>query len=227
MTEGLVDLPKGYEELSEEDKQIYQKLRMYFLTPSFKNRRNKSLETFHTLIELIKSFVARDEVDEKKRAYVCGIAWIGDSIAVNTRNMMILTSKCKAGINGLFQSMGYGTIPAGSGNATAFVKYFPNLRDNYSEIRQWTIRRKMSLTPSAEAIACFVQDGGHGKRVSDRAVLNISELKPFEFNTAPPPVNTEVVPKEGPWDDFDLTFSQSCWSDDDGFSRYPDLPGYM
>jgi hypothetical protein len=228
MGEATVDLPKGYEELSDEDKQLYDKLRIYFLSSSFKNRRNKSLETFKVLIDLIKRFVNRDDVDDKKRSYVCGIAWIGDSIAVNTRNLMTLTSKCKAGVNGLFQLMGYGTVPAASGTATAFLKYFPALKDNYQELRQWTIRRRIELTPPPDQIASLV-DGNKfakpGPNTTQWGFEKTGFLGPIISSSAtePPPELDAMVPKPSFFDD-EISFARA-WSDDEMGFPFPGM-GY-
>lgn len=139
-----------YSELSEADRKTYDQLRAYLAEPTNKNKRNKSVETFAGNLEAIKKFVVRNDDGDWKRAYVCGICWIGDTIAINTRNLRILVAKCKSSINGLFQAMGYGTVPPGSESGAAVVHYFPILRDNFAELRQWTVRKKMSMTPTPD-----------------------------------------------------------------------------
>ena len=137
-----------FSELSDADQRTYETLRMYLAEPTNKNKRNKSVETFAANLNAIKNFVVRNDADDWKRAYVCGICWIGDTIAINTRNLRILVAKCKSSINGLFQAMGYGTVPQGSESGAAVVHYFPMLKDNFAEIRQWTVRKKMTSTPT-------------------------------------------------------------------------------
>ena len=97
---------------------------------------------------MIKKFVVQGDSDDWKRAYVCGICWVGDTIAINTQHLRILTAKCKSSINNLFQMMGYGTVPPGSEPAVAICEYFSELKDQFSEMRRWTVRKKMTMTPT-------------------------------------------------------------------------------
>lgn len=149
---------KFFSELSEADQHTYETLRQYLAEPINKNKRNKSVETFAANLQAIKNFVVRGDADDWKRAYVCGICWIGDAIAINTRNLRVLTAKCKSSINGLFQSMGYGTAPQGSETGAAVVHYFPVLRGNYTESRQWTVRKKVAMTPPADLMHIFAPE---------------------------------------------------------------------
>jgi hypothetical protein len=134
--------PAYFETLSEKDKQAYSHLRLSLSAPTCKNRRNKSLETFRGVVDCIKSFVIGTDEDHWKRALVCGICWFENSIAINTRQLKILTNKCKSSINGLFQSLGYGIVPSGSEAAAPLLNYFPFMKGNFTELRQWTVRQK-------------------------------------------------------------------------------------
>jgi hypothetical protein len=139
--------PTHFDDLCEADKRAYERLRLSLSAPTCKNRRNKSLETFRGVVECIRAFVIGHDDDHWKRALVCGICWFENSIAINTRQFKILTNKCKSSINGLFLALGYGTVPSGSDAAAPLMTYFPFMRGNFNELRQWTVRQRLSATP--------------------------------------------------------------------------------
>lgn len=141
-------LPNYFDRLSDEDKKTYICLRGAFSQPSCKNRRNKSSETFNEIVKALKAFVVQNNSGDVDRALVCGICFLGEAIAINTRQLRLLISKCKSSINGSFQALGYGTVPSGSDCTAALIRFFPFLKDNFSELRQWTIRQKVKETNS-------------------------------------------------------------------------------
>lgn len=141
-------LPNYFERLSDEDKKTYIFLRNAFSQPSCKNRRNKSSETFNEIVKALKAFVVQNNSGDVDRALVCGICFLGEAIAINTRQLRLLISKCKSSINGSFQALGYGTVPSGSDCTAALIRFFPFMKDNFSELRQWTIRQKVNETNS-------------------------------------------------------------------------------
>jgi hypothetical protein len=133
-------LPKYWDLLSSEDQTRYTYLQRELSAPSRKNRRNRSLATFAELIAAVQQFVVRNDEDDWKRALVCGVCWLDRTIGVNTRQLRILISKCKSSINGSFQSLGFGFVSTGSDCMAAIVGYFPVLKSNFTELRQWTLR---------------------------------------------------------------------------------------
>ncbi|EAX89551.1 hypothetical protein TVAG_086480 [Trichomonas vaginalis G3] len=158
MTQEMPDPPPKYwERLSDTDKLMYVSLRASLSSPNCKNRRNKSAETFREIIDSLKTYVIRGDADDKNRALVCGIYWLKDSIAINTRQLIKILSKCKSSINGSFQQLGYGTIPAGADSCSELIKAFPELKNNFAELRQWTIRQLISATPNPSKLAEFIQ----------------------------------------------------------------------
>jgi hypothetical protein len=68
------------------------------------------------------------------------MCWIHDGIAINTRQLRLLVGKCKSTINAMFQSIGYATIPSARDYANTLVEIFPVLKDNFAELRRWTVR---------------------------------------------------------------------------------------
>ncbi|KAH0802455.1 potassium/sodium hyperpolarization-activated cyclic nucleotide-gated channel 1 [Histomonas meleagridis] len=140
--------PNYWELLTEEDKVRYLELQKKFSSSEYKNRRNKSKETFQTLIDQIKSFVVRDDGNIIQRSLVCGIVWLDHGIAINTHQLCLLTDKCKSSINGSFQLIGYGTVPVGAESSSDLINTFPFLKNNFPELRQWTIRQRVEPAPS-------------------------------------------------------------------------------
>lgn len=127
--------------LSTEDKVIYNELREEFSSQKYKNRRNRSDNVFKSMIQLISDFINRDKNDVWKRSLVCGIVWIKDMIIINTHQLRILIDKCKSSINGSFQSIGYEALPSGEEYVSHIISLYPFMKNNYSELRQWTARK--------------------------------------------------------------------------------------
>lgn len=134
------ELPLYWELLSELDRATYTRIRVAFASPVCKHRRNSSTKINGEILNSVKSFVIRSDEDDWKRALVCGICWMPDMIAINTRQLRLLLSKCKSSINALFLNLGYTTIPTNNDFATSLVRVFPNLKDNFAELRKWTPR---------------------------------------------------------------------------------------
>jgi hypothetical protein len=67
---------------------------------------------------------------------------MSNGIAVNIQQMKLLTSKCKSSINGSFGHLGYLPVPSGADTAGELLQAFPFMKDQFSELRQWTIRKQ-------------------------------------------------------------------------------------
>ena len=104
------------------------------------NPRTPQQQKEHEL-QNIKKIHCRNDF---KRSLVCGIVWLKNGIAINTHQLSILINKCKSSINGSFQSLGYGTIPTGCGTSNELITTFPFMRTNFAELRQWTMRMKVT-----------------------------------------------------------------------------------
>ena len=135
--------------LSEADKKGYNTIRSALASPACKHRRHHSTELNREIIKAIKNFVVRNDADDWKRALVTGIVWLPNAIAINTRQLRILLSKCKSSINALFQNLGYCTIPTTNDYSSSIISYFPLLKDNFTELRKWTIR--LAVNPGGQA----------------------------------------------------------------------------
>lgn len=165
-------LPMYWDRINEEDKEAYLQLRKFLSSPGFKNRRNKSIATFKQIIDTIRQYIEKGDGRDNDRALVCGIIWIPDGIAINTHQLHLLIDKCKSSINGSFQAMNYGTNPTASDSAGQIITKFPFLKDNFPELRQWTVRTLMS--PSQQL------------KVTNPAKNQVTKLHKVAYITPPP-----------------------------------------
>lgn len=138
--------PKHWNLLTKADQEHYIYLQKNLSSPACKNRRNHSKETFGNILSTIKKFVQRNDENDWKRALVCGVGWIDNVIAVNTRQLRLLIAKCKSSINGSFQALGYGAVPTSTDTNGTLTNLFPTLKNDFAELRQWSVRQESSKT---------------------------------------------------------------------------------
>lgn len=129
--------------LSTEDQKAYKDLQSILAAKDHRYNRNKRIVTFQDMLSQIKEFCVRGDSNDWKRYLVCGICWINNDIAINTRQLRILLGKSKSTINGAFSKMGYETLPF-KNNDNHLEEIIPFLKGNFSEARQWTVRRNIS-----------------------------------------------------------------------------------
>jgi hypothetical protein len=137
-----VRLPRFWQKLSESDQRGYLALRSELATPKFSNQRGRSAAQFGVMLDLVKSFVVRGDPEDAARALACGMLWMSNGIAVNIQHVKLLTSKCKSSINGSFGQLGYLPVASGADTAGELIQAFPFMKDQFSELRQWTIRTR-------------------------------------------------------------------------------------
>ena len=124
-------LPNHFSRLSNHDKQEYLSMMRLLSSEVNRNQRKKSKGNFEKLINRLKSFIVRDDADDRIRMLVCGICWLEkDTIATNTQQLHFLLSKTKNSINGSFNDIGYKWDPTYDTS-----KLFPE------QPKQWIIRR--------------------------------------------------------------------------------------
>ncbi|KAH0792619.1 potassium/sodium hyperpolarization-activated cyclic nucleotide-gated channel 1 [Histomonas meleagridis] len=145
-----VQMPMYWEILNEADQQQYIAIRNTLSSSACKHRRHHSSEINQEIISTLKAFVYHDEADIWKRSLVCGICWIDNALAINTHQLRLLLAKCKSSINAMFQNIGYMTVPTNSEYAGNLSNFFPIIKDNFVELRKWTIR--LMQNPNAAAI---------------------------------------------------------------------------
>lgn len=143
-TESLQDIIKKnpfYSNLSPSDQLQYRALQRKLASQINRYNRNKRIETFQENLNEIKKFCVRNDENDWKRYIACGICWIKDGICINTRQLRILLGKSKSAINGTLQKMGYDTIAPKGNDAEPLIEVIPYLKNNFSEKRQWSIRK--------------------------------------------------------------------------------------
>jgi hypothetical protein len=134
--------PQYWELLSEDDKATYTQLKRGFSMGSTSRPRANKQETFDGMLDAIRQFAERDTEDDWRRFLVCGLCWMPNAIAINTRQLRLLISRCKSSINGSLQKMGYTTNMSHSESWKGLFPHIPLLKDHFRELRQWTIRSK-------------------------------------------------------------------------------------
>lgn len=142
--------PKFYELLSKNDKILYNNMRSGLSSHACRNRRGKRLETFSEMLNAIKTYCVRNDEDDWKRCLVCGVCWLPNGIAINTRHLSLLIDKCKSSINGSLQKMGYSTLQSRSESGNQLSDTIPLLKNNFNELREWTIRQFVATTPNPQ-----------------------------------------------------------------------------
>lgn len=220
-------LPQYWDRLNDADKQTYMLLRNTLSTPTLRNRRNKSAETFTEIIESLKQFVMRGDSDDKNRALVCGIYWFPDSIAVNTQQLMLMLSKCKSSINNSFQLLGYGTIPTGANASPELIRLFPEFKNNYAQLRQWTIRQMMNQGNQSKTLLEIIQ---RTNQTFYTPPPNQFEVKPTnhgmsinlnnQFVSAPPPEIVEPPKAPEIFDDSTQQMNDPYAFENDDISNF-------
>jgi hypothetical protein len=134
--------PQYWELLTEADQTTYRQLKHDFTMGNVKRVRNNRLETFEGVLDAIRHFAERGDNNDWRRFLVCGVCWMENAIAINTRQLRLLVAKCKSSINGSLQKMGYTTNMSHSESWKILFPHIPLLKDHFAELRQWTIRYK-------------------------------------------------------------------------------------
>jgi hypothetical protein len=127
--------------LSDSDKAQYRKLQQLMDPLSIRTTRDQASVKFQIILSSIHRFAVRRDGDDWRRCLVCGMGFLHQAIAVNTRQMSALTGRCKSSINASFQELGYLSGIMSRQLMVALVHIFPNLARNCSETREWTIRQ--------------------------------------------------------------------------------------
>jgi hypothetical protein len=139
--------PKYYDLLSPPDQMQYDDLRASLSSQMCRNRRGKRLEGFSDMLSSIRTFCIRHTEDDWKRCLVCGVCWLPNGIAINNRQLSILIDKCKSSINGSLQKMGYSTLQSRNESSSSLCDMIPLLKNNFNELREWTVRLFVAATP--------------------------------------------------------------------------------
>ncbi|EAY20471.1 hypothetical protein TVAG_110840 [Trichomonas vaginalis G3] len=145
--------PNFWDYLSPRDKEEYLSLKSLLDESSTKRNRGHRMEAFDGILEAIHRYAERHDDDDWRRFLVCGVCWMDNMIAINTRQLRLLISKCKSSINGSFQKMGYTTSQSHTESRKFLFGKIPLLKGNFNELRQWTIRSRAPQPQQIEAYA--------------------------------------------------------------------------
>ncbi|OHT05304.1 hypothetical protein TRFO_27001 [Tritrichomonas foetus] len=205
---GYFLFPKYWNLLSETDRYQYSIMRAEMSSPSNKNQRNKRIETFTDALDKIKKFAIREDNDDWKRCLVCGICWLPEGIAINTHQLRILIFKCKSSINGSLQKMGFNVNLGRTDAANAMVNSIPFLKDNSSELRQWTVRKKSINENDDEIIEEIIKEAVSEEVVSPPPT-DLFDGQTDMFLEVAKDISEEYKPSEQKGDAFELDFWNS------------------
>jgi len=147
------DIPQHWELLSEKDKDGYKELQKQLSDLIRESGRSKFCKVFGQIVDILRKYIIRNEKDDSLRSLVCGILWMDDCLALNTRQLITTIKKCKSSINSGFQSIGYLSVPMEPSAAVELMHVFPFLKSNMSMTRQWTLRKKSGSIPSPKSEA--------------------------------------------------------------------------
>jgi hypothetical protein len=141
-------VPSYWDLLDEEDRAQYNRLRDEFRTATFRNTRFARLEQFDSILGMIRQFAKRGDENDWRRFLVCGVCWLDDWIAINTRQLRLLVTKCKSSINGSLHKMGYTTHVSQTESWKYLFPRIPALQGHFKELRQWSVRSRPGATAS-------------------------------------------------------------------------------
>jgi hypothetical protein len=139
--------PRYYDLLSPTDQEQYDELRSTLSSQMCRNRRGKRLEGFSEMLASIRTFCIRHSEDDWKRCLVCGVCWLLNGIAINNRQLSILIDKWKSSINGSLQKMDDSTLQSRTESDSALCEAIPLLKNNFNELREWTVQLFVAATP--------------------------------------------------------------------------------
>lgn len=146
-------MPKYFDQLSSEDQKSYLELHSYLSSKECRNNRGQRLNKFSEILNSIHCFCIKNDENDVKRCMVCGVFWLPPKgLAINIRQLHILLDKCKSSINGSLQRMGYNPLPPKNELVQQLIEYIPSLKNNFPELREWTIRTQSVMTPQPEPV---------------------------------------------------------------------------
>ena len=213
-------VPSYFESLSYDDRKAYEDLRSVLAAPDHRYNRNKRIVTFTDMLEQIKKFCVRNDEDDWKRYLVCGICWIGNDIAINTRQLRILLGKSKSTINGALAKMGYETLPFRN-NDNGLMDKIPFLRGNFNETRQWTVRRITAINAVSDCPTDLFSSPEPNVRTGEFNPMLKQEKKP-QFTlpkTSETDFDIEFSLTDNDTDEFSM-FSEFTYEDDSNYNEF-------
>ncbi|KAK8898648.1 hypothetical protein M9Y10_000940 [Tritrichomonas musculus] len=145
--------------LSQDDRNEYFKLRKSFhngqqMQGFQKNQiainKDQRSPNFYKELTVALNYIERDKLCREERSIICGVAFAGPYICVNTRQLKNFLGRCKSSINGSFQQMGYSALRTKEKARNCIKTILRPLKSEPTILRQWTVRGA-----SEKALICF------------------------------------------------------------------------
>jgi hypothetical protein len=188
--------PPYWNQLSQEDKAEFIKLRAGFHHGQKISSRDRRVVTFRRELLAVLGFLERSPDNIETRAVLAGVCFAGPIVCVNTRQLKSFLARCKSSINGSFQQLCFVALRAKSKARDCVVAVLPSLANHQAILRQWTVRYT-----SSDAEFCFLSSMSH-EHCPEILPEDLFEEKhgpppqpPFSRATAPiaPPPFTQTI----------------------------------
>lgn len=146
--------------LSQDDKDEYYRLKKSFHNGQASNHLQKNSiitnkdqrsPNFYKELAVALNYIERDSYHREERSIICGVAFAGPYICVNTRQLKNFIGRCKSSINGSFQQMGYSALRTKVKARNCVTTVIKLLKSEPTILRQWTVRGA-----SDKAQICFI-----------------------------------------------------------------------
>jgi hypothetical protein len=144
--------PQHWSLLHTDDQLAYMTLKVIVERLAIRTSRDRAAQNFRLLMTRLQEYIIRHDEDDWKRSLVCGIAWLGDTIAISTTQLRKLMGKCKSSVNNGFQSIGFIPAPMSADCAEQLTCAIPLMREDLRETRKWTVRTPCEPLPVAFAL---------------------------------------------------------------------------
>jgi hypothetical protein len=131
---------RQWSELTEQDRQRYQELCLFFRQQQRDLLRERRASPFAGEIVAVLSYIDQLPTGRDQRSIVCGIACGGPVVCVNIQQLKHLLGRCKSSINSCFQQAGYEVLRNRVKGRDVILAVIPALRADPSSLRQWTVR---------------------------------------------------------------------------------------
>lgn len=137
------DKPAHLETLSVTDVTTYRVLQKTFITL-------ESKYSFLQKLNDIRTFCQRGDSSDSRRCLTCGVCFLPSGIAINIRQLKILTSMTKTAINNQLYSIGYRIVKGQCALMDSMQQHIPQFKENPNLLKEWTIHKFAAMTPKPE-----------------------------------------------------------------------------
>ena len=131
------DIPEFISNLSEEDQYLYQQMKLKI----FKLCQINGIEAFKEILNQIKLFSIRNDINDWKRCNACGIHFINNGIAINFGILKNLIPKCKCFIINQLEQFNYINDNYDLDLKNDFCERLPVKYHENSFLKKWSYRK--------------------------------------------------------------------------------------